>query len=462
VGQVRQRRHRPATFGLNFWPRRPTSVLVIAARPSSPEAPHRGHVVGGPPELADYLLLLFLRGHASGVWFDPQPGGSHRVSIEHQLGALGTLHLGGGAGDALLARLALITGVDLLARGSRAGTAQVRAGAARADVVFTLRTTDHGLGGELRLVEPRPAAVTDEGSTGAEELDAGARVGPYLVLRVLGRGGMGIVYEVEHTLLRKTFAMKVLLRSVMASDPPSARRFLREARAAARIRHPGIIDVSDLGSLPDGRPFLVMERLRGRPVIDVIRADGALEPGRAISLARQIAEALRAAHGAGVVHRDLTSLNVFVLDEGGTERAVVLDFGAANTPDPDEADLPDGPPGTVLGTPLYMPPELIQGKPTDHRADLYGLGVMLFEMLTGAPPYLAATAREVVRMHIRAPVPTPDSPFGPLPEDLRRMVAQLLAKSPDDRPASVGAVLAELGRIEPMLQRAGWRRYLPQ
>jgi eukaryotic-like serine/threonine-protein kinase len=283
-------------------------------------------------------------------------------------------------------------------------------------------------------------------------------------VRQIGRGGMGIVYEVEHTVLGKRFAMKVLSSAVLSRDPASSRRFVREARAAARVRHPGIVDVTDFGTLRDGRPYLVMELLSGQALHEVAAEAGALsaiEPVRATRIIHNVCQALAAAHSCGVVHRDLTPANVFVQPDGEYDRVVLVDFGSAITPETD-TDVHDGPPGVVIGTPHYISPEQLRGRPGDARSDIYSVGIILFELLTGSPPFDGASARDIALLHLQAEIPRIESPHGELPEEIVRIVQRCMAKQPDDRFASAVELTAALERVETMMSRRGWRRWLPR
>jgi serine/threonine protein kinase len=419
-------------------------------------------------DVADYLLELILQQVATCAWLEPRSEGVHEVAIEQRGGAVTGFTLDDGLGDAVLARLALLCEIDLLSSGSSAGTARLRQGERSAEVVVTTRVTDSGLAGELRTLEER---VTQVAGTSvvldgrlSEEFSAGTRIGTYRVVRQIGRGGMGIVYEVEHTVLGKRFAMKVLSSAVLSRDPASSRRFVREARAAARVRHPGIVDVTDFGTLRDGRPYLVMELLSGQALHEVAAEAGALsaiEPVRATRIIHNVCQALAAAHSCGVVHRDLTPANVFVQPDGEYDRVVLVDFGSAITPETD-TDVHDGPPGVVIGTPHYISPEQLRGRPGDARSDIYSVGIILFELLTGSPPFDGASARDIALLHLQAEIPRIESPHGELPEEIVRIVQRCMAKQPDDRFASAVELTAALERVETMMSRRGWRRWLPR
>jgi eukaryotic-like serine/threonine-protein kinase len=199
--------------------------------------------------------------------------------------------------------------------------------------------------------------------------------GRYEVLEPLGEGGMGTVYKVRHVTLNRQFAMKALRRD-LASDPALSQRFIHEARATAAIKHAGVVSISDFGVLDDGIPYFVMELLVGETLSTHMRARGLLPPRETISIARRIADALAASHAANVIHRDLKPENVFLV--GGTDVRVV-DFGAAKVIGGSKLTRP----GVVFGTPYYMSPEQAAGQPIDGRADVYSLGILMFEMLTG-------------------------------------------------------------------------------
>ncbi|HWE28982.1 MAG TPA: serine/threonine-protein kinase [Polyangia bacterium] len=210
----------------------------------------------------------------------------------------------------------------------------------------------------------------------------------YRVVRHLSSGGMGAVYEVEHRGLGKRLAAK-LLKPELAHRPDLLERFRREARAASAIGHEHIIEVTDLGQTAHKVPFLVMELLTGQTLSALCKSERRLEPARAVHIARQILSALAAAHARGIVHRDLKPENVFLIQRGGDPDFVkLLDFGIAKLIDVDEPELTRA--GQVVGTPTYMAPEQARGeKNVDGRADLYGVGAILYRMVTGQRPYTA-------------------------------------------------------------------------
>ncbi len=262
----------------------------------------------------------------------------------------------------------------------------------------------------------------------------------YRIDALVGEGGMGKVYSAEHVLMRKRLAVKVLRRE-LTSVPEVVARFEREAMAAGNIEHPNVAGATDFGKLDDGAIFLVLEFVSGHSLRDEI-ARGPLTVDRALHIARQIASALSAAHAQGIVHRDLKPENVMLVEKGGDPDFVkVLDFGIAKVPlgDVPAAGAKQGNPitkaGMVFGTPEYMAPEQALGQTVDGRADLYALGVILFEMLSGVRPFSSQSSVGILGQQLSQPTPTfaeraPDSLVPPAVEQIAR---KLLARDAAER-----------------------------
>ena len=257
------------------------------------------------------------------------------------------------------------------------------------------------------------------------EARAGHTVGLYRLHEVLGSGAMGVVYRGEHLYLGKEVAIKVL-RVGLPRREQAVKSFLREARAASRITHAGIVAVTDFGKADDGTVFLVMELVRGEPLDFIIEREQRLHPARAMNLAMQIADASAAAHQQGIIHRDLKPANVMVSTRvewsqgagrpAGTDSAPnrtaatifetikLLDFGVAEMNDPETGGwLAD--PDTIVGTAEYIAPEVVHGMGVDPRADIYSLGVILYEMLTGSVPFRGVSAVDTMLKAAADPVP---------------------------------------------------------
>jgi tRNA A-37 threonylcarbamoyl transferase component Bud32 len=257
----------------------------------------------------------------------------------------------------------------------------------------------------------------------------------YRVIGEIGSGGMGAVFRVEHTMMAKEMAMK-LLRPELSGINEVAERFEREAKSAARLDHHHIVRVTDFGRTDDGALFLVMELLEGQPLTELLKERGKLEPNEAIRLVDQILEALEHAHGHAVIHRDLKPDNVMVVEKDGQRVVKLLDFGLAKIT---ETKLEEGrqltTAGTVFGTPRYMSPEQASGEPTDQRADLYSVGVMLYELVSGKPPFAGASTVDVLRMHLTAPPPSLEVEGCDRSqlESLDAVIQKAMAKHPKDR-----------------------------
>jgi serine/threonine protein kinase len=270
---------------------------------------------------------------------------------------------------------------------------------------------------------------------------ARSRIGHFEVLRELGHGGMGVVYEARDEKLGRTVALKVLPEA-LAADGMRRDRFLREARAAAQVSHAAIATVYEVGE-SDGRLYIAMEHVEGRTLREHL-SDGPLPPERALEVGRQIAGALARAHQAGIVHRDLKPENVMLSEDGQVK---ILDFGIAKALAGDQG-LAAGSwttrEGAVLGTPGYMAPEQAAGKKSDQRADVFAFGVLIYEMLTGRAPFVGETPMERVAAVLRdEPAPMDDGPEG-APEELRALIAACLEKDPDARPRGGSALVSAL------------------
>lgn len=271
----------------------------------------------------------------------------------------------------------------------------------------------------------------------------GTTLGPYRVEAELGSGGMGDVYRGVHQELGRLVAIKTLKPDISA-DTGSLRRFFDEARTVNKIRHENIVDVTDLSCEPDGLSYMIMELLEGRTLTDAIRGCGRMPPDRAVRIAQQIASAISAAHAHQIIHRDLKPDNVFLIRRAGTVDYVkVLDFGIARlhrTP----GDATATQTGMLIGTPAYMSPEQAKGEKVSSAADIYALGVILFQMLTGRLPFNGASVPEVMYGHLKLQPPKVSEISPDVPAALTDVVARALAKKVRDRPASMSVMRTEL------------------
>lgn len=281
--------------------------------------------------------------------------------------------------------------------------------------------------------------------------------GRYELVDRIGGGGMGEVYRAEHSLIKKQVAIKLLYPELAGESV--IERFRREAQASAHIDHPNICASTDFGETDDGIFYLVMEYLDGRTLDEVLDDEGTFEPARAIHIARQICAALEQADELDIIHRDLKPENVMLVRRGSDEDFVkLLDFGIARVRMGQEAKLTQT--GMVFGTPNFMSPEQAAGDPMDHRADLYAVGLLLFQMLTGRPPFQAERGSQVMAMHVSQDPPTPSTiATQSIPSDLESLVLELLAKEPSDRPDSATDVRERLDDL--YLNQEGVRRARP-
>jgi len=285
----------------------------------------------------------------------------------------------------------------------------------------------------------------------------GAEIGRYRVVRMIGEGGMGRVYEGVNPEIGSRVALKVLA-TWLATDAEVSERMFAEARAVNMIRHPRIVHAIDFLRLADGRPVIVMELVEGRSMREALAGRDA-PLGGIVDVILQVLDVLAAAHAVGVVHRDLKPDNILISPEG---HARVLDFGIAKLMHP-SAELP-GPrtrTGVVLGTPLYMAPEQISGGVTDGSVDLYSLGVVLFEAVTGTLPFEGATDFDVMRAHVDTPPPSARALRPDVPVELERVIDRALAKHPRDRFASAIAMGNALRVAAQALPDHAWRSLSP-
>jgi len=259
----------------------------------------------------------------------------------------------------------------------------------------------------------------------------------YHVESLLGQGGMGSVYRCEDTMLGETVALKFLHTGV-ASDPKMLKRFIDEIKVARQIQHKSVIHGFDLGEW-NGMRFIVMQHVEGKPLNQILAERGKLPAPEAVAIATQVLAGLKAAHDAGVVHRDLKTDNILVNASGN---AFILDFGIARRMTAVRMTMS----GEVLGSPLYLSPEQAMGRDVDPRADLYSLGVILFEMLTGDVPYNGFDALAVALKHVNEPVVSPRSIEPSIPPLLDAIIVRCLQKDPEARYADAMHLLTDLLR----------------
>ncbi|MBI4508255.1 MAG: serine/threonine protein kinase [Deltaproteobacteria bacterium] len=266
--------------------------------------------------------------------------------------------------------------------------------------------------------------------------------GRYRVLEKIGSGGMGTVYlGWQHSVAREV-AIKVI-DPRLAQHPDSTKRFLREARLASRLSHPTVVTVFDFGQSEDGVLYLVLERIKGRTLASKIR-EGALSLQSTLRIGMQLCEALDAAHRLNIVHRDLKPANIMLLDDPVQRDAIkVLDFGLAKSLSTSEGDSTVTRSGVILGTPRYMPPEAVIKGTTDARSDLYSLGVVLLELVTGKPAVSADSLSEIIALHTLGSPLIPDE----VPADLRPVLKRLMERTPEDRYQSAREVHEALATI---------------
>jgi len=274
----------------------------------------------------------------------------------------------------------------------------------------------------------------------------GSKIGKYELKEQLGLGGMSVVYKAHDLALDRFVALKLLLpRS--GDRPIDSMRFQQEAKAASRLEHPNIVKVHDFNVTEDGAPYLVMSYLDGLSLSDLIKKEGGLEPGRWLSIMIQACDALTCAHENKVVHRDIKPSNFVLCHEKGNEVLKLVDFGIAKIESNDDQSLTKT--GEVFGSPLYMSPEQCSGSKVDSRSDVYSLGCVMYEALTGKPPLSGDNALATIVKHLQeTPKPLSDvCRKVPHIDSIDRIVMKCLEKKPEDRYPDTSSLRKELERV---------------
>jgi serine/threonine-protein kinase len=272
----------------------------------------------------------------------------------------------------------------------------------------------------------------------------GKKIGEYELMTRIGIGGMGVVYEGRHPLIGKRVAIKFLLPS-FSGDPEAVGRFLSEARAVNAIGHRGIVDIFNFGKLEDGTQYFVMEFLEGRPFDQIVRKESPAPPAMVTRWLEEMCDALGAAHAAGVIHRDIKPSNLFLVETGRTRPYVkVLDFGIAKLGAPKSGTTPQTRQSMVIGTPEYIAPEQAQGRSIGAQTDLYAMGCVAFELLTGRLPFQGENPLDTMFKHVMEPTPRVSSHVPTIPPALDDLVFHLMQKRPEERPENAAVVLERL------------------
>jgi serine/threonine-protein kinase len=288
------------------------------------------------------------------------------------------------------------------------------------------------------------------GEPATDEFRRGQIVGAkYKVINMLGRGGMGVVYHVHQIFMGRDYALKTLDKCNISDL--SMRRFQLEAKAASLLDHPNLVQVHDFGLLDDGQPFLIMDWVDGTTIADRLKRSGPFTVDDAARIFAQVCLGLNYAHDQGVVHRDIKPSNIMLVNDTklGDEGSIkVLDFGIAKLMMEDSMQALTKT-GEIFGSPFYMSPEQCSGSKLDHRSDIYSLGCVLFEALTGAPPHMGANPLTTMMLHqSQVALPLKEASLGKqFPAALEQIVSKMLQKSPDDRYQNLGLVAHDLSAV---------------
>jgi eukaryotic-like serine/threonine-protein kinase len=266
----------------------------------------------------------------------------------------------------------------------------------------------------------------------------------YRIVKLLGEGGMGQVYEAQHVNINKRFAIK-LLRPEIVSNPEAVARFRQEAWSASSIGHDNIIEIDDFATLPNGSVYLAMEYLAGGSLAERMKNDGPIEPAESLDIFCQVARGLAAAHEKAIIHRDMKPENIFLAQKHGRTLVKILDFGIAKVSGAEGSHSLTRT-GAIFGTPHYMSPEQALGKPLDHRSDIYSVGVIMYEVFTGRVPFEAESFMGILTKHITSEPrrPTEAAPDRQISDDVEHVIMRAMAKEPNDRYPTMGDLMNDL------------------
>lgn len=390
--------------------------------------------------ISDALIILAVYNKTTFIAIDPTEKG-YAITCMFGTSKLDMEEISPSIGNIVISRIINLAGLNLL-KNDQLGKLKVKVQNNSTELLIAVRKFDEGFHLEIQRI----FGINDINNQ-LPLISQYGTIGQYKIKEEIGKGGMGIVFCAEHEPLQRKVAIKIL-HSTYAFRSDTCFRFLREARAASKIKHPGIVQVIDFGSFPDGRPFLVMEYVDA-PTLRKIISKGKINPSYACNIAILICSALIAAHKNNIIHRDLKPENIFVLNDG--EQIKIGDFGSSKVID--NKFLQNTPDSLILGTPLYMAPEYAKGMETDVRTDIYSVGCILYEMLTGNVPFVGKTIIQTINKHINDPIPS-DINLYPQFEDA---VKKMMEKSPDNRYQTFIEVENDLQKIYAKLSKPNWK-----